>query len=146
MAPTESYDIATLEKIATQLLKEKRAFRARRPIVIEFCGTPKAGKSSCISSLVLFLKRNGFKVRVLTERASVCPIDNKFDPNFNIWTGCSALAELVHILSNEPRSLDVVILDRGMFDAVCWFHWQKKHNFLDDNSYNLFRDFFFNER
>src|SRR5687767_6227441 len=90
--------INKLEGMASALLKAKRAVRPRRPIVIEFCGTPKAGKTSCISSLVIFLKRNGFKVKVLTERASVCPIRDKFDPNFNVWTGCSALAELTTII------------------------------------------------
>ncbi|MBJ7502001.1 MAG: hypothetical protein JHC57_19770 [Sphingopyxis sp.] len=139
-------DIKRLESLAQALLAEKRSYRARRPIVIEFCGTPKAGKSSCIGSLVIFLKRNGFKVKVLTERASVCPISNKFDPNFNVWTGCSALAELMHILSNESKMYDVIIMDRGVFDAVCWFHWQKSRNYLDENHYNVFRDFFFAER
>src|SRR6266542_4300921 len=142
----EQDDIARLEELADALLKEKRSYRSRRPIVIEFCGTPKAGKSSCISSLVIFLKRNGFKVRVLTERASVCPVNNKFDPNFNVWTGCSALAELVQVVSNDSKKVDVVILDRGVFDAVCWFHWQRSHSYLDEHHYELFRDFFFAER
>lgn len=146
MQSEKNYDIPMLEAIAAEILRQKRSYRSRRPIVIEFCGTPKAGKSSCISSLVLFLKRNGFKVKVLTERASVCPIDNKFDPNFNVWTACSALAELVYILSNEAKSLDVVILDRGVFDAICWFHWQNGRNYLDDHHYEVFREFFFAER
>lgn len=139
-------DIRRLEELADALLQEKRSYRSRRPIVIEFCGTPKAGKSSCISSLVIFLKRNGFKVRVLTERASVCPVNNKFDPNFNVWTGCSALAELVHVISNDAKKIDVVILDRGVFDAVCWFHWQRERSYLDDHHYSVFREFFFSER
>lgn len=144
---TEPQDeITRLEELAEALLAEKRSYRSRRPIVIEFCGTPKAGKSSCISSLVIFLKRNGFKVRVLTERASVCPINNKFDPNFNVWTACSALAELVHVLSNDSKKYDVVILDRGVFDAVCWFHWQENHSYLDERHYEVFREFFFAER
>lgn len=60
--------ITKLEEMAETLLKAKREVRPRRPIIIEFCGTPKAGKSSCISSLVIFLKRNGFRVKVLSER------------------------------------------------------------------------------
>lgn len=138
--------IKRLEAMADALLKAKRAVRPRRPIVIEFCGTPKAGKTSCINSLVIFLKRNGFRVKVLTERASICPINDKFDPNFNVWTACSILTEFTKIISNESKDYDVVILDRGMFDAICWFHWQLQRHHLDRMHYDIFRDFFLAER
>lgn len=135
-------NIEKLEEMAAAVLATKKDTLSRRPIVIEFCGTPKAGKSSCIASLVIFLKRNNFRVRVLTERASVCPIKNKFDPSFNVWTGSSALGELAEVLSNKPRAYDVVILDRGLFDAACWFHWQRINRYLDAESYKRFIDFF----
>lgn len=138
--------IEALEAKASAVLRAKRDVRPRRPIVIEFCGTPKSGKTSCINSLVIFLKRNGFRVKVLTERASVCPIRNKFDPNFNIWTGCHALSELAKIISNESRDFDIVIMDRGIFDAVCWFNWQLSRNYLDEKNFNIFKDFFLSNR
>ena len=78
--------IAELEKLAESVLRLKRNVIPRRPIVIEFCGSPKSGKSSCINSLDLFLRRNKFRTKILTERASVCPVLNKYDPHFNIWT------------------------------------------------------------
>lgn len=83
--------ISELEKLAADILQLKRRVRPRRPIVIEFSGSPKSGKTTAISSLDIFLRRNGFRTKVLTERASVCPIPNKFDPVFNVWTGCAAL-------------------------------------------------------
>ncbi|MDQ7813668.1 hypothetical protein, partial [Brevundimonas sp.] len=135
-------NIEYLERKVESILSEKKKTRRNRPIVIEFCGTPKAGKTSCISSLAIFLKRNGFKVHVLTERAGNCPIRNKFDPNFNIWTGCSALMELSEILSNRPSDFDVIIMDRGIFDAVCWFNWQFVHDKLDEEHYERFLEFF----
>lgn len=133
--------IAELEKRAWELLELKRDALARRPIVIEFCGAPKSGKSSCINSLELFLRRNKFRTRVLTERASVCPIRNKFDPLFNIWTVSSAIAELAEILSNSPKDYDVVFLDRGIFDALCWFNWQREHHHLDENTFRVLESF-----
>lgn len=138
--------IIALEEKAGAVLRAKRDVRPRRPIIIEFCGTPKSGKSSCINSLVIFLKRNNFRVKVLTERASICPIKNKFDPNFNIWTGCQALSELARILSNDSKEFDIVILDRGLFDAVCWFNWQKNRHYLDEKTFDVFRDFFLSNR
>lgn len=124
--------IAELEKLAKSVLEVKEDSIPRRPIVLEFCGSPKSGKSSCISSLELFLKRNNFRVKVLTERAGICPVKDKYDPNFNIWTACTAIAELSEVLSNNSKDYDVVMLDRGIFDALCWFNWLKERNSLDD--------------
>ena len=122
--------IEALESAALKVLNLKRTSIPRRPIVIEFCGSPKAGKTSCISALSMFLRRNGFRVKVLVERASVCPVGNKYDPLFNVWTICSALAELSETISNSPKDYDVVILDRGLFDALCWFEWQAARHYL----------------
>lgn len=134
--------IVELERLATHILELKRRVRPRRPIVIEFSGSPKSGKTTAISSLEIFLRRNGFRTRVLTERASVCPIPNKFDPIFNVWTGCAAMNQLMETLSKSAREVDVVIMDRGFFDALCWFEWQKDLGFLRLQDYNAFQNFF----
>jgi predicted NUDIX family phosphoesterase len=133
--------IASLEKLAEKVLKLKRESIPRRPLVIEFCGAPKSGKSSCISSLELFLRRNGFKTRVLTERASVCPVKNKFSPLFNFWTVCSALVELVEILSNHSKDNEIIILDRGIFDGLCWFNFLKDRGNLSEENFYSFENF-----
>ena len=53
--------IKKLEEMASDILKLKQERELRRPILIEFSGTPKSGKTTTISSLNLFLKRNVFK-------------------------------------------------------------------------------------
>lgn len=133
--------IQNLEELAAKVLKLKNESIPRRPIVIEFCGSPKSGKSSCINSLSLFLRRNSFRTKVLTERASVCPVTDKYDPNFNIWTACSAIAELVEALSNHSKDFDVIILDRGIFDALCWFNWLKGNDSLDQENFGSLETF-----
>lgn len=133
--------IKNLERLAENVLKLKYESIPRRPIVIEFCGSPKSGKSSCINSLSLFLRRNKFRTKVLTERASVCPVTDKYDPNFNIWTACSAIAELVEVLSNHSKDFDVVVLDRGIFDALCWFNWLKRNDSLDQENFKSLETF-----
>jgi predicted NUDIX family phosphoesterase len=125
--------IRDLEELASAVLTLKSKSIPRRPIVIEFCGSPKAGKTSCINSLDLFFRRNGFRTRVLSERASVCPVDNKYDPYFNIWTVSSAIAELSEVLANHSKDIDVIILDRGIFDALCWFNWLRTKKRLSDD-------------
>src|SRR5580698_6935216 len=106
-----------LEKRAAKLkdLLEKRT--ADRPMIIEFSGAPKAGKTRSISVLELFLKRNGITVEVFTERASVSPIKSKGHLNFNVWVSCASLQGMLEALY---RDIDVFILDRGIFDALVW--------------------------
>jgi len=115
--------IKELQKLAEEVLALKLEHRQKRPIVIEFSGSPKAGKTSCINSLELFLKRNGFSVSIVQERASVCPVSDKQSPMFNLWTACMSLAGLIGTLENKKNQVDVLILDRGIFDALCWFQW-----------------------
>lgn len=138
--------IAELESLAEEVLKLKIDREQRRPLLIEFCGSPKSGKSTTINSLNIFLKRNGFKTIVLTERASVCPIKNKRHPFFNIWTLSSALAEIVKNIDIGKDKVDIIISDRGLFDSLCWFEWlsvnpSEKSPHLDNQSYDVLSKF-----
>ena len=101
---------------------EQFADRARKPIVIEFAGVPKAGKTTTLNQVQAFLKRCGFRTEVVVERASVCPIRDKKHANFNIWTSCTTLAQLLENTQEPPRSDDphILFLDRGIFDSICW--------------------------
>lgn len=136
---TES--IKNLEEIAKLVLQAKKTVRPRRPIVIEFCGTPKAGKTSCVSSLNLFLKRNGFKTKVLSERASVCPIRDKYNPSFNLWNLFSSSAELLENFVEKSREIDIILCDRSVFDCLCWFHWFKRYDHINEQDFRILIDF-----
>lgn len=141
---SRSKKIRELEGIAAEILEFKQERKLRRPLLIEFCGSPKSGKSTTITSLNQFLKRNKFSTTVLTERASVCPVSNKKDPFFNVWTLTSAIAEIIeHIDKNDT---DIIISDRGIFDALCWFDWLNKNDsienpYLDNNTYDILKKF-----
>jgi len=123
MSGNQEEVIRKLGERAKEVLELKKKHRQKRPIVIEFSGSPKSGKTSCINSLEIFLKRNGFSVKVVQERASVCPVSDKQSPMFNIWTACESLAGMIGTLENKDNGIDVLILDRGIFDAICWFDW-----------------------
>jgi len=106
---------------AQNLAAEFRA--AKRPtLVIEFAGVPKAGKTSTLNHVYAFLRRCGFKCEVVVERASVCPIRDKKHFNFNIWTACTTLSQLLEKTQTPPRGddPDILFIDRGVFDAICW--------------------------
>ena len=103
---------------AAQLFADK----ARKPLVMEFAGVPKAGKTTTLSHVQKFLKRCGFRTDIVVERASVCPIRDKKHANFNVWTACTTLAQILEKTQNPPRPDDpqILFLDRGIFDSICW--------------------------
>lgn len=133
--------IKELQKLAEEVLALKMEHRQKRPIVIEFSGSPKAGKTSCINSLELFLKRNGFSVSIVQERASVCPVSDKQSPMFNLWTACMSLAGLIGTLENKKNQVDVLILDRGIFDALCWFQWLVSNKKMEEHQKEITENF-----
>lgn len=135
--------IEELEKLAAEVLLLKKQHRQRRPIVIEFCGSPKAGKTSCINSLNIFLKRNGFKTTILSERAGFSPISDKYNPVFNVWTCTSAINEINQKMdqAQHGEEIDVIISDRGIFDALCWFKWLKSQHHMNQREYTVLTEF-----
>jgi predicted NUDIX family phosphoesterase len=97
--------------------------KARRPLVIEFAGVPKAGKTTTLNQAHAFLKRCGFKVETVIERASVCSIRDKRHFNFNIWTASTTLAQILEKTQDPPLpgvDPDILLLDRGLFDSLSW--------------------------
>lgn len=101
---------------------------ARHPVVVEFAGVPKAGKSSTIGQVAAFFKRCGFRVKVVIERASVCPIRDKKHMNFNVWTACTTLSQLLELTQDPPKADEpqIIILDRGIFDTLCWLSMMER--------------------
>ena len=124
--------IEELRSLANTVLSLKTKTRQKRPIIIEFSGSPKAGKTSCISSLELFLRRNGFSVKIVQERASMCPVSDKQSPMFNMWTASTTLAEMIAVLNNVNAKVDILIFDRGIFDSLCWFQWLTNMNKMEE--------------
>lgn len=115
-----------MPKSALQVRAEELGIQfraAQRPtLVVEFAGVPKAGKTSTLNQVYAFFRRCGFKCEIVVERASVCPIRDKKHFNFNVWTASTTLSQLLDKTQNPPRvdDPDILFLDRGLFDAVCW--------------------------
>lgn len=121
-------NIKKLENLAKEVLKLKNQHRQRRPIIIEFCGSPKAGKTSSIASLNIFLKRNGFKTSVLTERASICPISDKQSPTFNVWTCTATINEINEKIHNkiDPYQREILWRCAGTKNLYGIRNWRKE--------------------
>lgn len=117
--------------------------KSRNPLVIEFAGVPKAGKTTILTNVQKFLKRCGFHTDVVVERASVCPIRDKKHPNFNIWTACTTLSQILEKTQSPPQESDpqILFLDRGIFDSICWLTMMEKLSRLRSNERELIQKF-----
>ena len=114
-----------------------------RPVFVEFAGTPKSGKSTCIDIVYHFFRRLGYKVLAPTEGASKgTPYYLREDlVAFNTW---SAIYALSHILEGRHGSdkYHLVIMDRGLFDALAWFELLKNRDLVFPDDCQTIQDFF----
>ena len=124
-AGTASEELNLLESRCIAVREKIRAFAS--PWFVEFAGIPRAGKSGCIDIVDHFLQRNGFSVLSPSEGASRIPEFIKDSEDliaYNAWTATYAIREILEgLYFKGPYKYDVVLLDRGLFDATAWFHY-----------------------
>lgn len=87
------------------------------PIIVEFAGLPRSGKTTAANGLKAFMKDNGRNVYIVKERAGCCPIQDKLHPSFNLWTTISFIREF---LVAKAQGAQIIIADRGLYDAAIW--------------------------
>lgn len=94
----------------------------RATVFVEFAGTPKSGKSTCIDTLGHFFRGLNYKVLAPTEGASKrTPYYLKQDlVSFNVWSASYAVTHILEGLHGSDR-YHIALLDRGLFDALAWF-------------------------
>ena len=111
--------------------------------MIEFAGVPRAGKTTTLTHVQTFLKRCGFRTDVVVERASVCPVRDKKHANFNVWTACTTLAQILEKTQNPPKPDDpqILFLDRGLFDSICWMTMMEQISRIRQEERDLIRRF-----
>ena len=137
-APTQQVDDLKplLDKAAAVLAS------AQRPVFVEFSGSPKSGKSTCIDIVAHFFRRAGFKVLAPTEGAS------KRTPYylrsnlvaFNTWSASYALTHVLEGLYHSDK-YHLAILDRGLFDALAWFEYLKMKGQISDTDCQKVQEF-----
>ena len=115
-------DLQPLREKAAVALDRSKSGPPARPIFVEFSGTPKSGKSTCIDIVSHFFRRVGFNVLAPTEGASKrTPYYLRSDlVAFNTWSASYALTHILEGLYHSDK-YHLAILDRGLFDALVWF-------------------------
>jgi len=132
-----------LERLADEAADIRRRLAEKRdPVIVEFAGSPKSGKSTTIDVTTHFFKRMEFKVRAPSEGASKrTPYHLRRDlVAFNSWTLNYAISELLDSFHNIERP-DLVLLDRGPFDSLAWLGLLHEKKELEDDEFATMRAF-----
>ena len=146
--------LGELQTRAQEVLADLTENPEGRTKFVEFSGTPKSGKSTCIDSVSHFFRRirldptgplaerAKFSILAPTEGASRrTPAFLRDDlVAFNTW---SASYALTHILEGRYHSdrYHLAILDRGLFDALAWFQLLRMQDEISDNDMRRVHDF-----
>jgi hypothetical protein len=112
------------------------------PIVVEFAGSPKSGKTTTIEIVSHFYKRSGFSIWAPSEGASKrTPYHLRRDlVAFNCWTLNYAISELLVTYHNVDRP-SLIFLDRGAFDSLAWMGVLRKDGALDEEDFRKIKEF-----
>lgn len=115
----------------------------RRPFMVEFTGTPEAGKTTAIKNVANKLITAGYKVVTLQESAEKLPSEiPKGSWNANLWMHLQTTAE---ILRASYVDADIILLDRGLIDSDFYgkkFLWE---NEIKEKQYRQFKKQFIDE-
>lgn len=94
---------------------------SRKPFMVEFSGTPEAGKTSTISAVADILRSANYKVITLRESAESLPCEiAKGTFHANMWMHFITQAG---ILKAVHSNADIALIDRGVVDSE--FYGQK---------------------
>lgn len=100
----------------------------RKPFIVEFTGTPEAGKTTVIKRLYIWLTRMGYRVKLYPESAELTPsIFPKGCLEAKLWMNFNTAKNVVesHFLSDY----DIVIFDRGLYDIMFWSYFDSIYNY-----------------
>lgn len=113
------------------------------PLMVEFTGTPEAGKTTSIGNVANNLSNLGYSVSILKESAEKLPkVIPKGTWYANLWMHNQTQAGL---LEAKFMNSDIILIDRGLIDSNFYgkkFLWENK---CTQKEYEQFRLQFMDE-
>lgn len=111
-----------------------------KPFVVEAIGSPASGKTSALTSIERFFRRNGFKTYKPEEGAEITRHIDRGDVLYNIRTTMHPFKELVDNVA--VAYYDIIFLDRGLADVQMWFRWREGIGNISSAERGIFEAFF----
>jgi len=130
-----------------EVFKLKKVLYKQTPYVIEFTGTPRTGKTSLINNLKDFFKKKGFNVEVLEEfttsekyKTEIYPtLKDKYKVLVNTEIPKYVLKQLEEAIN---RNLDIIIIDRSLFDRLIWVDRLFKKDEMNKEEYDEYKNLY----
>lgn len=99
----------------------------RKPLMVEFTGTPEAGKTTAVRSVANKLLNLGYNVSILKESAENLPEEiPKGTWDANLWMHYQTQSGLIKA---SYFNSDIILIDRGLIDSMFYgkkFLWEGK--------------------
>ena len=99
----------------------------RKPFIVEFTGSPEAGKTTVIHILQNKLLKMGYNVKVFPESAENCP--KSFPKNSleaKLWINLDTLTNIVQ--APFLSEYDIILFDRGAMDGLFWINIDARYH------------------
>lgn len=111
-----------------------------RPFIVEFDGMPSCGKTTVIKELDKYFRHNGLHVFTPQEGAERARHVPRTTPEYNIRIVLS-IAQMIIDMS-WTHAYDLILLDRGMFDYLCWTDYMKDKRMITDKQADTLKQFY----
>ena len=106
------------------------------PLIIELSGLPKLGKTLFADALLDLFLKSGCKVELTSEVSFGYPIADRWSVEFSSWKISSFIKEF---LDSKITRTQVLITDRGLFDAIVWLRLKLDRNICDQETFDNLR-------
>lgn len=108
----------------------------KRPFMVEFIGTPEAGKTTTILSLEKRFSSTSYKVTRIRETAETVPPElpkGSWHANLHMKYSC-----VCNLLVNLYQDNDITLIDRGLYDVKFWGRLFLKNEVCSEKEYNSY--------
>ena len=138
-------ELKRLHAEKSELVKLKRMCKAVRPFIIEFTGTPRAGKTTVINNLYDFFKKAGFSTSILEEFTTSKRFKDSFDSVYapldmaqrNMMIADEVLEELK---SESTTNRDIILVDRSVNDRQIWNYRRFVSGEMSERDYLAYKE------
>jgi len=107
----------------------ERVEQERLPIVVELSGMPKLGKTVFADALMDLFRRSDCRVASSPDATMEFPVADRWHVNFSAWT---LVAFVKRFLEFKEAGQQVIIADRGLFDAMAWLRVKAEIGLCDE--------------
>ncbi len=127
---------------------EFRKEKLSRPFIIEITGLPDSGKSTILNRIDVFLRRQGSndqECKILIPQEGTRAVRNIPRAAFQHSIAASNYALQVLLQQSYSIDYDLLLFDRGIYDAWCFVEWLHQKRKLEKEDSDCFKLFFTHE-